>query len=355
MMASNHNPFVNEQSGALKRRLLQIPFDKKPKKKDEKLLEKLVSQLDAFINHLLSLDDNYVTETLGNANSSPLLSHVEWEQAAINDSVAWWLNEYVIADKTAKTPVGNNKDEFKDSGSIASDIKTLYGSYHYRCQKEGRVPKSNTAFSKQLLELCIDTLGLTEVEKKRNSHHAFITGLRLRTEGADDNILTMGELMLSEGDSTVNPTYPTLSSHSNGFNPTLNPTLNPTSNPTLPVESINEVEAVEQGKEDESNSVGLSVDQNVGLSVGLEPLPDKESVEYVELEPTSYKGKFRAGNRIRVISPDHPFYGMTGTVQCENFKQWVKVSFHGELPREAKGRSIHTIDAQYLEIVKQEK
>ncbi len=352
MMASNHNPFVSEQSGALKRRLLHIPFDKKPKKKDEKLLNKLVSQLDAFINHILTLDDNYVTETLGNTSSSPLLSYIDWEQATTNDSVAWWIDEWLITGKDFKTPVGNNKNEIKEVGDIAADIKTLYGSYHYRCQNEGKIPKSSTQFSKQLLELCNDTLGLNYVEKKRNSHHIFITGLRLRVEGADDNIPIIGESMLDDKEVKDNPTYPTQASHSKEYSPTPNPTSSPTANPTLPDEFNNEMRITSHDKEDKSNDVGVDVGKKVESNVEVEPLPDKDSVECVGLESSPYK-KYKCGEKVKVIHPDRPDYGMTGIVVRESFGQWVDVSLKGDLPKGVKKRT-NRIPVDGVEKVKKE-
>ncbi|MGB3755056.1 MAG: phage/plasmid primase, P4 family [Rivularia sp. (in: cyanobacteria)] len=351
-MASNHNPFVSEQSGALKRRLLHIPFDKKPKKKDEKLLDKLVSQLDAFINHILTLDDSYVTETLGNTSNSPLLSYIDWEQATTNDSVAWWINEWLIADKNSKTPVGNNKNEIKEVGDIAANIKTLYGSYHYRCQNEGKIPKSSTAFSKQLLELCNDTLGLNYVEKKRNSHHIFITGLRLRVEGADDNIPTMGELMLDDKEVEDNPTYPTQASHDKEYSPTPNSTSSPTVNPTLPDESNNEVKITGHDKEDKNNDVGFDVSEKVESNVEVEPLPDKDSVEYVGLKSSPYK-KYKCGEKVKVIHLDRADCGRLGIVVRESFGQWVDVSLKGDLPKGVKKRT-NRIPVDGVEKVKKE-
>ncbi|QSJ16675.1 hypothetical protein JYQ62_12400 [Nostoc sp. UHCC 0702] len=191
MMASNYPVFVGEQSSAIQRRIITVPFTQTPQKVDHQLFEKLTSQLNAFTNYLLSLSDEFVTETLSGTQKSAGVSFMEWEQRMMTDSVAWWLNEFVIRDSNIKTQIGNNKNEAKDNG--IANVTTLYGSYYQRCSDAGKTPKSNTEFSRHLKDLCNNILGWKEVEKHEGNRFNELIGLRLRKIGEDDHIPTVEE------------------------------------------------------------------------------------------------------------------------------------------------------------------
>lgn len=197
MMASNFPVFVGEQSSAIKRRVITVPFTQTPSKIDHQLFEKLTSQLNGFTNYLLSLPDELVTEKLLNAQDCAEVAFMEWEQRTKTDNVAWWLNEFVIRDENAKTPVGNNKNEARDVGGVAL-VTTLYGSYCQRVSDINKNPKSVTEFSGHLLDLCNNILGWKDVIKKHTNKCNAVFGLRLREIGVDDHIPILAEELVDK-------------------------------------------------------------------------------------------------------------------------------------------------------------
>lgn len=107
-----------------------------------------------------------------------------WENRIRTDSIAAWINDWVIYDVLAETSIGSNKEE----GLEGSLPQTLYGSYCLHCKQSGTQPKANKNFSPDLLELCRSVVGW-ETERKVTKTGKFIKGLRLRTDG-DANIPT---------------------------------------------------------------------------------------------------------------------------------------------------------------------
>jgi putative DNA primase/helicase len=107
-----------------------------------------------------------------------------WENRIRTDSIAAWINDWVIYDVLAETSIGSNKEE----GLEGSLPQTLYGSYCLHCKQSGTQPKANKNFSPDLLELCRSVVGW-ETERKVTKTGKFIKGLRLRTDG-DGNIPT---------------------------------------------------------------------------------------------------------------------------------------------------------------------
>jgi len=102
------------------------------------------------------------------------------------DSIAAWVNDCLIFDPTAKTPVGNKRDEGD----------TLFGSYCRHCDDNGSQGKSNKGFSPDLVEILTSVLGW-KVERKSTNTAKVIAGVRLRVPGEDDNIATP-EIFLAE-------------------------------------------------------------------------------------------------------------------------------------------------------------
>ena len=118
-----------------------VPFTVTPKAIDTKLQQRFEVELDAFTNYILSIDDDVVTDTILGKDKPAEVGFLSWEEQMMTDSVAWWLNDFVIRDASAEIQVGNKKDEAKDGG--IANVTTLFGSYHQRCLDAGRQPKSN--------------------------------------------------------------------------------------------------------------------------------------------------------------------------------------------------------------------
>ena len=179
-LCSNFPVFVNEASSGLSRRVLPVAFTATPKRVDPKLHEKFQAELDAFTNYVLSIDDDTVTEVL---NGTVKQREVEWQslnERVNTDSVFWWLNEFVVRDSLSKAQVGNDKNEYRKQNDDYKFVKTLFGSYYQRCLDAGKNPKSNTEFSRHLLDLTNNILGWSEITKKEERSGNFIIGLDLR-------------------------------------------------------------------------------------------------------------------------------------------------------------------------------
>ncbi|PSF29075.1 hypothetical protein C7H19_24470 [Aphanothece hegewaldii CCALA 016] len=175
IVSSNFPIFVGDNSSGLARRLIPVPFSIKPKQR-KNLNQDFQNELAAFTNYLLSLDSDFVTNTLLGLEPVPEISLQSWEQRIRTDSIASWLNDCVIFDACATTAIGSDRTEGL-SGNVPT---TLYGSYALHCHQNGTSPKANKNFSPDLLELCNHILLMT-VEKTQTKVGKFIKGMRLRT------------------------------------------------------------------------------------------------------------------------------------------------------------------------------
>ncbi|PSF30606.1 hypothetical protein C7H19_23590 [Aphanothece hegewaldii CCALA 016] len=175
IVSSNFPIFVGDNSSGLARRLIPVPFSITPKQR-KNLNQDFQDELAAFTNYLLSLDSDFVTNTLLGLEPVPEISLQSWEQRIRTDSIASWLNDCVIFDACATTAIGCDRTE----GLNGNTPTTLYGSYALHCHQNGTSPKANKNFSPDLLELCNHILGMT-VEKTQTKVGKFVKGMRLRT------------------------------------------------------------------------------------------------------------------------------------------------------------------------------
>lgn len=180
MVASNFPIFAGDSSSGLSRRLILVPFNHVPEAGDRRQLNKeFQSELSAFTNYLLSISDELVTKTLTETKEIAELNTEFWNARQRTDSIAAWVNDGVIFDPEAVTPIGNDRNECKDG----SQPRTLFGAYCLHAQQSGTQSKSVKNFSPDLVELCSRILG-KPVERVALRNGKFIKGLRLRT--ADD-------------------------------------------------------------------------------------------------------------------------------------------------------------------------
>ncbi|MBD1889316.1 phage/plasmid primase, P4 family [Coleofasciculus sp. FACHB-SPT9] len=188
-VSSNFPIFAGDNSSGMSRRVIGIPFNATiaaSKRRD--LSKDFQPQLAAFTNYLLTIPSQRVTEVLLGLEAAPELNQQFWESRIRTDSVAAWLNDRVIRDSLATTPVGND----------AEDERMLYGSYVQHCRKSGTPARGNKNFSPDLLELCRTILGWTEIEKVHTKTGKLIKGLRLRDDSRDGNIPTYDYELLQE-------------------------------------------------------------------------------------------------------------------------------------------------------------
>lgn len=184
ILASNFPIFQGDSSSGLTRRTILVPFHFVPNAGDRRNLTKeFQPELSAFTNYLLTLSDDWVTDTLLGTNNIKAVERETWASRQRTDSIAAWLNDNVIYDPMAQTPVGSDRHEYKNRTPI-----TLYGSYCKHAAESGTQAKSIKNFSPDLLELCNRILGWP-IEKRATMTGKVIVGLRLRTE-FDDHIPT---------------------------------------------------------------------------------------------------------------------------------------------------------------------
>ncbi|MEL7038675.1 MAG: DUF3854 domain-containing protein [Cyanobacteria bacterium J06592_8] len=187
LMISEHPIAQGTKGNGWKRRVISLPMNVKVADQKRRDLNKdFQPELAAFTNYLLSLDDEFVTETLRGAGSSAISQLSFWQSRIREDSIAAWLNDRVIYDPCTSTPVGRDKNEADQNGG---QVTTLFGSYSQYCQESGNQSKAIKNFSPDLIELCQSILDW-DVQRVRNESHTRITGLRLRNEVRDHSILT---------------------------------------------------------------------------------------------------------------------------------------------------------------------
>jgi P4 family phage/plasmid primase-like protien len=197
ILASNLPIFVGDSVSRITRRAITTPFNYQPPPGLRRNLEaEFEPELSAFTNYVLSIPDEVVTNTLMGLADAPEVTAEFWENRVRTDSIAAWVNDCVVVDHQAKTPIGNNKNE----GEGGAPVSTLFGSYVRYCQQSGFVPKAVKSFSPGLEELLMVVLKWN-VKKGRDKNAKHIEGIRLRVPGDDDHILTY-ECVLEERLST---------------------------------------------------------------------------------------------------------------------------------------------------------
>lgn len=186
MMVSEHPIAQGVKGNGWKRRIIPIPMNAKVADRDRRdLRAEFKPELAAFTNYLLSLDDNFVTQTLRGVGDIPECQLQFWQSRLREDSIAAWLNDCVISDASATTPVGDGRK-----------TGTLFSSYQEYCQRTGLIAKALPRFSPEVIEVCQSVLGLdvqrirTRTEISVSGPVTCISGIRLRIDGADDAILT---------------------------------------------------------------------------------------------------------------------------------------------------------------------
>lgn len=181
LVTSNAPIFHTDGGSWLKRRAVMIPFDHKPVTDKVRDLEaEFEPELSAFTNYLLSIPNDEITRVLrgiGKDGVSPTL----WQSKIRTDSIAAWVNEWVIHDSAAKTQIGSDRHEW-ESQTYNPESSTLFGSYSHYCRISGLQAKGKNNFSADLIELCQQTLEWSNIKWGRdNQGRREICGLKLRT------------------------------------------------------------------------------------------------------------------------------------------------------------------------------
>lgn len=186
MVMSNLPIFGGEAASRVKRRVITVPCNNVcPVGKRRNLEKEFEPELPAFTNFILSIPDDRVTSVLLGVQEIPECTLEFWENRMRVDSVAAWINQSIVWDAEALTPIGFNKNE----GNNGEEVRTLFGSYSRHCQNLGNTPKSHNNFSPDVLELCKSVLNWP-VEKRSTNTGKFIKGIRLRRPQLDDDVPT---------------------------------------------------------------------------------------------------------------------------------------------------------------------
>lgn len=184
ILSSNFPIFQGDNSSGMTRRTILVSFNHVPAPSDRRDLNKeFQAELSAFTNYLLTIPDQEVTTTLLGTNQIAKLNVESWEAQQRTNSIAAWFNDCVIYDPTGLTPIGRDRQE----GDNGNTPITLFGSYCQYAKMSGLQAKSIKNFSPDLLELCNNILKLP-IQKRELRTGNFIQGLRLRSDGVDDDI-----------------------------------------------------------------------------------------------------------------------------------------------------------------------
>lgn len=197
VVASNFPIFSGDSSSGIPRRVISVPFRNIPTHRDCQLHKKFEHELSGFTHYLLSLSDDFVEKTLLGSKEVNAVNSEFWASRQRTDSIAAWVNDCLIFDPSAKTPIGSNKHEGKDDTPI-----TLYGAYCKHATESGSQSKNIKNFSPDLLELITIILGIKGVEKVITNKGKFIIGLRLR-QPYDENIPTYEGLIENQAKAKV--------------------------------------------------------------------------------------------------------------------------------------------------------
>jgi putative DNA primase/helicase len=179
-VVTSNAPIFHADGGSwLTRRIVMLPFEHKPAPDKVRDLEtEFEPELSAFTNHLLSISNEEIARVLRRIGKDGVSSTL-WQSKIRTDSIAAWVNEWVIHAPTAKTQIGSDRHEWADK-EYDPQLSTLFGSYSHYCRISGLQAKSKNNFSSDLVELC-QTLGWSDVERKNDGHKRLICALKLRT------------------------------------------------------------------------------------------------------------------------------------------------------------------------------
>lgn len=205
-LLTSNRPFVFPASAAnwLHRRMILIECNNViPKsQRDGRLMEKMEKELPALTAYLLNIPDQELEDYIKGINE-PDLTAESWEHHCQSDGLAAFVNDEVIYDSTAVTPIGSNKDRWKDD-DYDPHRSALYDAYCWYCRRTGRTPKTTQTFSSDFLEVTGQLLGW-QVSRDRKKYggkqERVIKGVRLRTE-SDSDYPTVEEML--EGDNGDN-------------------------------------------------------------------------------------------------------------------------------------------------------
>jgi putative DNA primase/helicase len=166
VIAANSPTFVGASNYAIKRRKVDFPCLARIAETDRcDLTLEFELDLTAFTTYLLSLSDEWVTNTIRGAGSVEAVKRLNWEMTIREDSIAAFYHDRLIIDPGGSTACG--------------ELHKVYKSY---CDDSSLKPKNLNNFSSDLIELCNDSLGHSIAKEKTRTGNV-INGIRLQEAG----------------------------------------------------------------------------------------------------------------------------------------------------------------------------
>ncbi len=192
VVTSNQPVLLGGAAAWLKRRALVINCNYQPKVQRD-LDAEFEKELSAFTKYLLTISDERIVKAFSGQISKGI-DAASWSMMARQDSIAAWVEEHIIFDPSAHTPIGSNKDEWKDFSYNPAE-STLFGSYHLYCRESGMHGKGKTNFTPEFEELCQKVLDKPFVKRDRIGAERVrvIRGVKLRRFSTGD--LTTSEVL----------------------------------------------------------------------------------------------------------------------------------------------------------------
>jgi putative DNA primase/helicase len=180
VVTSNGPLFHGDGGSWLTRRVLMLPLEHQPKAvRDMDAL--FAPELSAFTRYLLSISNEEITATLRQVSAQSLTATL-WQAKIRTDSIAAWLNDWVICDPDATLRIGTNKKEWATEPYHPS-ASTAFGSYAHYSQNAGYQIKSVKNFISDAIELCQRTLGWSVTQDTDAQGRSVLRGIRLRCDG----------------------------------------------------------------------------------------------------------------------------------------------------------------------------
>ena len=261
-VVTSNSPIFHASGSWLTRRILMMGFERKPDKIRD-LEKEFEPELSAFTNYLLSIPNEEITRVLRGLGKGDIQKPL-WESQIRTDSIAAWVNEWVIYDTSAKTLIGSNRNEWSDT-AYNPHASTLFGSYSLYCKNTGLQAKGKNNFSSDLIELCQQTLAWSVSYCRGSNGERMIRGLRLRNSGDTDPTL--------EDKLTTDPTLEDKLTTDNSDNLSDNPTddLKPLSN----IDSDNSDNHKKENFSSTDDLVSLPAQVEMSVTDDLVSLPDQ--------------------------------------------------------------------------------
>ncbi|MDZ7961062.1 MAG: DUF3854 domain-containing protein [Aulosira sp. DedQUE10] len=181
LITSNDPVFYGDNQQAVRRREIIVPMNRAipDHLQDVDLIDKLVAELPAWTNYLLSIPDEHIKKIL--KSNSTDQQRRQMEIAMDSDALVAWMSECLDFDgiESRERIVGTKK---LGKGEMSFwDATTLYDSYSLYCDVTGRDNKLNSQnFSVKLLKQASSVFGIKHVIKGKDRNGAYIQGVQLR-------------------------------------------------------------------------------------------------------------------------------------------------------------------------------